>query len=105
MNLDDLMQQAKQIQERMQASHDAMANAQVTGEAGAGLVKVTITGKYDAKSVQIDPSLMQEDVTVVQDLVASAFNDAVRKVEKINKSSLENLANGIKLPEDFGPKE
>ncbi len=98
MDLDNLMQQAKKIQEQMQKSHQEVANTEVTGEAGAGLVKVLMNGRYDVKQVLIDPSLSNEDIGVLQDLLAAAFNDAVQRVEKINKSSFANLAEGITLP-------
>ena len=99
--LNDLMQQAQQMQEKMQSAQEELANAEVTGESGAGLVKVLMTGRHDVKRVQIDASLMSEDKEMIEDLLAAAVNDAVRKVEQHNKGMLSKMAGGITLPEGF----
>ena len=104
MELDQLMQQAKKIQEEMQKSHDQLVETKVVGEAGAGLVKVKMNGRHDVETVSIDPSLMGENVVVLQDLLASAFNDAVQRVEKLNRDSLSKLTDGLELPADFDLK-
>ncbi|HSB97876.1 MAG TPA: YbaB/EbfC family nucleoid-associated protein, partial [Spongiibacteraceae bacterium] len=75
--LGDLMKQAQQLQEQMQKAQEQLAAAEVTGEAGAGLVKVIMTGRHDVKRVVIDPSLLQEDKEILEDLLAAAVNDAV----------------------------
>ena len=103
MDLDNLMQQAKKIQEQMQKSHEELAKTEVTGESGAGMVKVLMNGRYDVKQVTIDPSLSSEDVTVLQDLLAAAFNDAVQRIESINKNSLADITTGINIPDGFKP--
>jgi len=97
----DLMKQAQEMQERMQKMQEELANAEVTGESGAGLVKVTMTGRHDVKQVQVDDSLLQEDKEVLEDLLAAAVNDAVRRVEETNKDKMSGLASGINLPPGF----
>jgi len=97
----DLMKQAQEMQERMQKMQEELANAEVTGESGAGLVKVTMTGRHDVKQVQVDDSLLQEDKEVLEDLLAAAVNDAVRRVEETNKDKMSGLASGINLPSGF----
>ena len=79
--LGDLMKQAQQMQEKMQSLQDDIARAEVNGESGAGLVKIVMTGRHDVKSVSIDDSLLTEDKEVLEDLIAAAVNDAVRRVD------------------------
>ncbi|HMU67470.1 MAG TPA: YbaB/EbfC family nucleoid-associated protein, partial [Cellvibrionaceae bacterium] len=79
MGLGDLMKQAQAMQEKMQSMQEEMANREVEGQAGAGLVKVVMTGRHDVRSVSIDPSVMSEDKEVLEDLLAAAVNDAVRR--------------------------
>ncbi|MDE1465446.1 YbaB/EbfC family nucleoid-associated protein [Spartinivicinus poritis] len=97
----NLMKQAQQMQEQMQKVQEELANAEVTGESGAGLVSIVMTGRHDVKRVNIDPSLLQEDKEMLEDLIAAAVNDAVRKVEKNNQDKMANLTGGMKLPEGF----
>ncbi|MEE2732688.1 MAG: YbaB/EbfC family nucleoid-associated protein [Pseudomonadota bacterium] len=97
----DLMKQAQEMQERMQKMQEELANAEVTGESGAGLVKVVMTGRHDVKRVSIDDSLLSEDKEILEDLLAAAVNDAVRRVEQANKDKLGGLAAGIELPPGF----
>ena len=80
---------------------DQAANAEVTGEAGAGLVKVVMTGRHDVRNVSIDPSLLDESKEFLEDLLAAAVNDAVRKVEANSKDAMGSLAGGINLPSGF----
>ncbi|HMW73800.1 MAG TPA: YbaB/EbfC family nucleoid-associated protein [Cellvibrionaceae bacterium] len=101
MGLGDLMKQAQAMQEKMQSMQEEMANREVEGQAGAGLVKVVMTGRHDVRSVSIDPSVMSEDKEVLEDLLAAAVNDAVRRIEELNKSSMGNLAAGLNLPAGF----
>ena len=104
MNFDmsNLMQQAQKMQEQMKKSQDEKSNLQVEGEAGAGLVKITMTGKYDVQSVNIDESLLSEDKEMLEDLIAAAVNSAVKKVEENSTSSadMQQMAKdaGIDLP-------
>ncbi|MCB1691364.1 MAG: YbaB/EbfC family nucleoid-associated protein [Pseudomonadales bacterium] len=97
----DLMKQAQQMQEKMQSMQEALARAEVTGKSGAGLVSVTMTGRHDVRRVQIDDSLMSEDKEVLEDLVAAAVNDAVRRVEENQKEKMAELTAGIPLPPGF----
>lgn len=100
-NLGDLMKQAQQLQAQMQQAQEKLANAEVTGEAGAGLIKVVMTGRHDVRRVSIDPSLMQEEKEVLEDLLAAAVNDAVRRVEANTRDMMSNMTQGINLPEGF----
>ncbi|TQV66942.1 YbaB/EbfC family nucleoid-associated protein [Exilibacterium tricleocarpae] len=99
--LGDLMKQAKQMQDNMQKMQEELANAEVQGESGAGLVKVTMNGRHDVKAVQIDASLMGEDKEILEDLLAAAVNDAVRRIEDANKDKLGGLTAGLNLPDGF----
>ena len=89
------------MQEKMQTMQDQAANAEVTGEAGAGLVKVVMTGRHDVRSVTIDPSLLEESKEFLEDLLAAAVNDAVRKIEAKSKDAMGSLAGGMNLPTGF----
>ncbi|KEQ12167.1 YbaB/EbfC family nucleoid-associated protein [Endozoicomonas numazuensis] len=97
----NLMKQAQQMQEDMQRIQEELANAEVSGESGAGLVKVVMTGRHDVKRVDIDPSLMEEDKEMLEDLLAAAVNDAVRKVEENSKDKMSGLTSGMGLPPGF----
>ena len=97
-NLSDLMQQAQKMQTEMQKAQEDLANAEIRGESGAGLVSVIMTGRHDVKRVTIDTAVMSEDKEVLEDLLAAAVNDAVRKVEAHNKEAMSGLAAGLDLP-------
>jgi hypothetical protein len=99
--LDELMQQAQAMQQKMQASQEELSKLEVTGESGAGLISVIMNGRHDVKRVNIDPSLLGEDKEILEDLLAAAVNDAVRKVEQNNQKQMANLTSGMKLPEGF----
>ena len=99
--LGDLMKQAQQMQEEMQKAQERLANIEVTGEAGAGMVKVVMTGRHDVKRVSIDPSLLKEDKEMLEDLLAAAVNDAVRRVEANNRELLSGITQGMNLPAGF----
>lgn len=99
--LGDLMKQAQQMQEKMQEAQQEVANVEVSGESGAGLVKIVMTGKHDVKSVDIDDSLFSEDKEILEDMIAAAVNDAVRKVEDQTKDMMSSVTNGIPLPPGF----
>jgi len=99
--LDELMKQAQEMQGNMQKMQEEMSNLEVQGQAGAGLVKVTMTGRHDAKKVEIDASLLTEDKEVLEDLMAAAVNDAVRRVEEANKEKMGGLASGFNMPPGF----
>ena len=94
----NLMKQAQQMQAKMQKAQEEIANMEVVGESGAGMVKVTMTGSHSVRRVEIDESLMEDDKEMVEDLVAAAFNDAVRRVEEVNKEKMGALTGGMQMP-------
>ena len=94
----NLMKQAQQMQEKMQKAQEELANSEVTGESGAGLVKITMTGRHDVKRVELDDSVMGEDKELLEDLLAAAVNDAVRKIEEKNQSQMSSMTAGMGLP-------
>jgi DNA-binding YbaB/EbfC family protein len=100
-NIGDLMKQAQQMQEQMQKAQEKIANIEVTGEAGAGLVKVVMTGRHDVKRVSIDSSVLTEDKEILEDLLAAAVNDAVRRVEESNRDMMSSVTQGMNLPGGF----
>lgn len=99
--ISDLMQQAQQMQADMQKAQEELANAEITGEAGAGLVSVVMTGRHDVKRVSIDDAVLSEDKEMLEDLLAAAVNDAVRKVEAHNRDKMAEVAGGLNLPAGF----
>jgi len=100
-DLNEIMKQAKQMQEQFQKAQEEQLKTRTEGESGAGLVRVTMNGKHDVISISLDDTLMSEDKAVIEDLLAAAVNDAVRKVEEKNKESLSGMAGGMKMPEGF----
>ena len=99
--ISELMEQAQKMQAGMQKAQEELANAEVQGESGAGLVSVIMTGRHDVKRVSIDDSVLTEDKEVLEDLLAAAVNDAVRKVEAHNRDAMSGLTAGIDLPPGF----
>lgn len=99
--LGGLMKQAQEMQEKMQQAQDDVANIEVNGESGAGLVKVTMTGRHDVKRIEISDDLLSEEKEILEDLIAAAVNDAVRKVETESKEKMASVTNGIPLPPGF----
>lgn len=100
-SMTDMMQQAQKMQADMEKVQEELARAEVQGEAAAGLVTVVMTGRHDVKRVSIDDSVLTEDKEVLEDLLAAAVNDAVRKVETRNKEAMSGLASGLNLPPGF----
>ncbi|WP_020679731.1 YbaB/EbfC family nucleoid-associated protein [Marinobacterium rhizophilum] len=100
-NMGGLMKQAQKMQEDMQRVQQEVARAEVTGESGAGLVKIVMNGRHDVKSVALDDSLMEEDKEILEDLIAAAVNDAVRKVETNTKEQMSKVTAGMQLPPGF----
>ena len=96
-----LMKQAQKMQDDMKKAQDELANIEVEGQSGAGLVKVTMTGSHSVRRVAIDPSLMADDQEMLEDLIAAAVNDAVRRVEEQNKSKMGDVTGGMQLPPGF----
>ncbi len=99
--LGNLMKQAQRMQEDLKRAQDEIAAQEVIGEAGAGLVKVTMNGRHDVKAVKIAPELLQDDVTMLEDLLAAAVNDAVRKVERVSADKMAGMTQGLNLPAGF----
>ncbi|SDK83641.1 hypothetical protein SAMN05661010_00248 [Modicisalibacter muralis] len=97
----NLMQQAQEMQEKMQQIQEEIARTEVSGEAGAGMIKVTMNGRHDVSKVDIDPSILEEDKEMLEDLLAAAVNDAVRKVEANSKAKMEEATAGLNLPAGF----
>ena len=96
-----LMKQAQAMQDNMKKMQDQLAAIEVEGQAGAGMVKVVMTCKNDVKRVTIDPSLLSDDKDMLEDLVAAAFNDAVRKAEATSNEKMGSLTAGLPLPSGF----
>ncbi len=93
-----LMKQAQAMQDNMKRAQDELALIEVEGQSGAGLVKVVMTCKNDVKRVTIDPTLLAEDKDMLEDLVAAAFNDAVRRAEAVSTEKMGKLTAGLPLP-------
>lgn len=100
-DINELMQQAQAMQEKMQKMQEQVGATEVIGEAGAGMVKVTMNGRHDVRRVEIDPSLMGEDKEMLEDLLAAAVNDAVRRVEREQQEKMQGLGAGLPLPPGF----
>lgn len=98
MKLDDILKQARALQSQLSDAQDALAAATATGESGAGLVKVTMNGRFEALRVDIDQRVLDDDRTVLEDLIAAAVNDAVRRIGALQKENMGNVAKGIGLP-------
>ncbi|CAE7156888.1 unnamed protein product [Symbiodinium necroappetens] len=97
-----MMKQAQQMQEKMGEMQERLAQAEIDGQAGGGLVKVTMTGKGDVKAVRIDPSLAKpEEIEVLEDLVLAAVNDARAKVEETASEQMKEITGGLDLPGGF----
>jgi DNA-binding YbaB/EbfC family protein len=96
--LGNLMRQAQQMQENMQKAQAELAEIEVTGESGAGMVKVTLNGRHEAKKVEIEPKLLGEDKDMLEDLLTAAINDAVRKVAARMQEKYSGLMSGMNLP-------
>lgn len=94
----NIMKQAQQMQANMEKVQKELADAEVIGESGAGLVKVTMNGRHDVKRVVIDPDLMKDDKEMVEDLVAAAVNDANRRVETMTQERMASVTSGMGLP-------
>ena len=97
----NLMKQAQKMQAQMQKMQEELANMEITGKAGGGLVSVTITGRHDCKRVEIDPSLMEEDKEMLEDLLAAAINDANRQLEATSQEKMAGMTGGMGLPAGF----
>ena len=99
--LGNLMKQAQKMQEQLQKAQEEVANMEVQGQSGAGLIKVTMTGRHDVKRIEIDDSLLSDDKEILEDLIAAAVNDAVRRVDEETKDKMGAVTSGIPLPPGF----
>ena len=99
--LGQLMKQAQKMQENLQKTQEEIARMEVTGESGGGMVKVVMTGRHEVRRVTIDPSLMGDDKEMLEDLIAAAMNDAVRKVEAETQSRMAGVTAGMPMPPGF----
>ena len=93
-----LMKQAQQMQADMQKAQEEMANLTVTGESGAGMVRITMTCKHEVRALEIDDTLVGDDKEMLEDLIGAAFNDAVRRVEKTVQEKFSGMTSGLSLP-------
>ncbi len=96
--LGNIMKQAQQMQDNMQKAQEEIANLEITGTSGGGMVTVVMTGRHDLKRVNIDPALMEEDKEMLEDLLAAAVNDAVRALEESTKDKMSGVTGGMQLP-------
>lgn len=93
-----LMKQAQEMQANMKKAQEEMASITVTGESGAGMVKITMTCRHQVQSVEIDDTLVGDDKEMLEDLIVAAFNDSIRKVEKTVEEKFSGMASGMNLP-------
>jgi nucleoid-associated protein EbfC len=100
-NLGNLMKQAQQMQQRMQEAQQQLSELVVDGEAGGGMVSIKMNGRHDVTKVKINPTLIDEEVEMLEDLIAAAINDAVRKIEKASKEKISQLTAGLNIPTDL----
>lgn len=98
-NIGQMLQQAQKMQQKMNELQTELAAMEVTGSSGGGMVQVTVTGKFEAKRLKIDPSLVDpKDAAIIEDLVIAAFNDAKTKVEAMVSAKMSELTGGLQLP-------
>ena len=96
--LGNIMKQAQRMQEELQKAQERLAQEEVTGEAGGGMVKVVMNGKHEVRRVEIDPSLLQDEKEMLEDLIAAAMNDAVHRVAEKTQESMSGITSGLPLP-------
>jgi DNA-binding YbaB/EbfC family protein len=96
--LGGMLKQAQKMQEDLKAAQERLAKEEVTGEAGGGMVQLTMTCRHEVKRVNIDPSLMGDDKEMLEDLIAAAANDAVRRVAERTKEQMADITAGLPLP-------
>jgi len=99
--LGDLMKKAQEMQENMQKAQEELANMEVNGQSGGGMVTITMNGKHEVSRVKIDDSLIQEDRDMLEDMIAAAVNDATHKVSAASKDKMSDMTAGIPLPPGF----
>ncbi|NBB93394.1 MAG: YbaB/EbfC family nucleoid-associated protein [Gammaproteobacteria bacterium] len=99
-NISQLMQQAQKVQENLKKAQEELADLEVTGEAGGGLVKVSMNGRHEVRRVTIDPEVA-DDREMVEDLVAAAINDAVKRIAETTRERMSGLTGGMPMPPGF----
>jgi nucleoid-associated protein EbfC len=102
MNLNNLMKQAQEMQKKMQEAQDEISRMEVTGEAGGGLVKITMNGQHVVKRIELNPAYTNEEREVLEDLITAAFNAASQKVQGTSKQKLAAITASLDLPQGFG---
>lgn len=100
-DLGQLMKQAQKMQAQVEKAQEELAKLEVTGEAGGGLVRITMTGRHEVRGVQIDDSLLTDDREMLEDVLVAAFNDALRKVENTVQERFAGMTSGLGLPGGF----
>lgn len=100
-DMSELLAQARKMQEQMKKAQEEAAKRTVTGESGAGLVRVELGGRYDVRKIELSDELMSEEKAIIEDLVAAAFNDAVKKLDDGSRDTFSQMASGLKLPDGF----
>jgi len=93
-----LMQQAQKMQENLKKAQDELATIEVSGQAGGGMVKITMTARMDVRRVQIDPSVVGDDLEMLEDLIAAAFNDAVNRANEASQARMSEVTAGMPMP-------
>jgi nucleoid-associated protein EbfC len=99
--LADLMKKAQELQSNLQKTQQELEALEVVGESGGGMVKITMNGRHDVRRVNIDTTLLGNDKEMLEDLVAAAINDSIKKVEKLSKEKMSDVAGGLGLPSGF----
>jgi len=97
----ELMQQAQRMQENLKRAQEEIAKLEVTGQAGGGMVSVTMSGRHEVRRVAIDRKILVDDPEMAEDLIAAAFNDAVNKVAAASQQRMGDVAGGMNLPPGF----
>ncbi len=97
-NIGNLMKQAQKMQADMQKAQEELANMEIEGQSGGGMVKVLMNGRHEVRRVSIDESLMKDDKDMLEDLLAAAVNDAVRRIEQTSSEKMSGLTAGLNLP-------
>ena len=101
-NFGDMIKQAQEMQKKMKELQEGLANLEVEGSSGGGLVRITVTGKGEVKKIKIDPSLMKpEESEILEDLIVAAFNEAKKKSEEASAEEMKKLTGGLNLPPGF----
>jgi len=101
-SLGNIMKQAQRMQAELQKAQEELANMEIAGESGGGMVRVVMTGRHEVRRVSIDDSILSDDKEMLEDLVAAAVNDAVHKLERTTKEKFSGMTGGMGLPTDIG---